>query len=296
MSNLVGPLEENAVELVVVESRPRVLDATTARDQVRAITGAPLTLRIEEQPPSETLTETETLPGPWQLSREDLAAMLVLGEEPVGDDGSARLAVTLNQDMLRAHLAPINQVVSRTASNARFIFNDDTLLLEAISPGSDGRELDVEASLARINQQIATPEREVQLPFKIKLAEFHANVTGEELGITELLVAHTTNFAGSSEGRLNNVAVAASKFHGIIIKPGQEFSFNEWLGEVTEEEGYDESLIIFGNETIPDVGGGVCQVSTTAFGATFWAGYPVVERWAHAYRVGYYEQGGLPIG
>jgi vancomycin resistance protein YoaR len=68
------------------------------------------------------------------------------------------------------------------------------------------------------------------------------------------------------------------------------------LGEVTKEEGYDESLIIFGNETIPDVGGGICQVSTTAYRAAFWAGFPIVERWAHAYRVGYYEQGGQPVG
>ena len=127
-------------------------------------------------------------------------------------------------------------------------------------------------------------------------AEFNASLTAEALGISELIASDTSYFAGSSAGRMNNVQIAASKFHGIIIKPGETFSFNQWLGEVSEEEGYDESLIIFGNETIPDVGGGVCQVSSTAFGAAFWAGFPITERWAHAYRVGYYEQGGRPLG
>jgi len=49
-------------------------------------------------------------------------------------------------------------------------------------------------------------------------------------------------------------------------------------------------LIIFGDQTIKGVGGGVCQVSTTLFRAAFFTGYPILERWAHAYRVGYYEQ------
>lgn len=297
LSQAVSQLGSNETPLEVMELTPRVIDATIARDQVKAMVSAPLTLTVEEQPASEALTETlQARPGPWQLSREDLAAMLLIGEEPVGDNGSVRLAVTLNQEALRAYLAPIGQVVSRTATNARFIFNDDTRQLEVIAPGNDGQALDMEATVARINQQVSGTERRVPLALQVIPAEFNESVTAEELGITELVIAHTTYFAGSSEGRVNNVTVAASKFHGIIIKPGQIFSFNEWLGEVSEEEGYDESLIIFGNETIPDVGGGVCQVSTTAFGAAFWAGFPIVERWAHAYRVGYYEQGNLPVG
>jgi vancomycin resistance protein YoaR len=297
LNQAVVPLEEGAIELVVVESVPRIIDATIARDQARSMTSAPLTLYVEEQLASETVSETvKAPPGPWELSREDLAAMLVVGEEPVGDAGSVRLEVTLNQEMLRAHLAPISLAVSRTATNTRFIFNDDTRLLDVIAPGTNGQALDVETTLARINQQLVSTERRVPLAIQVIRAEFNESTTAEELGITELVVAHTTYFAGSSEGRLNNVAVAASKFHGIIIKPGQTFSFNEWLGDVSEEEGYDESLIIFGNETIRDVGGGVCQVSTTAFGAAFWAGFPIIERWAHAYRVGYYEQGDLPVG
>jgi vancomycin resistance protein YoaR len=85
--------------------------------------------------------------------------------------------------------------------------------------------------------------------------------------------------------------VAASKFHGIIIEPGATFSFNQFLGDVSVEEGYEEALIIYDGRTIKGVGGGVCQVSTTALRAAFQAGFPVVERWPHAYRVSWYEKG-----
>lgn len=62
------------------------------------------------------------------------------------------------------------------------------------------------------------------------------------------------------------------------------------LGDINLDNGYAEALIIFGNQTIKGVGGGVCQVSTTLFRTAFHAGYPINERNPHAYRVGYYEQ------
>ena len=300
VGQVVGHWMNAEIGLVVKESLPRVIDAGIAHNQVAAIVSAPLMLYA----PSELFAEAAggtseaapVVPDPWELSREELAAMLVIEELPVGDKGSARLDVTLDQRTLGAYLAPIAQVVSRTTVNARFIFNDETRQLEAIAPSTSGMELDVETTVARISEHANGTERQVPLAMRVIPAEFNEQVTAEQLGITELIASSTSYFAGSSQGRRNNVQIAASKFHGIVIKPGETFSFNQWLGEVTKEEGYDESLIIFGNETIPDVGGGICQVSTTAYRAAFWAGYPIVERWAHAYRVGYYEQGGQPVG
>jgi vancomycin resistance protein YoaR len=75
------------------------------------------------------------------------------------------------------------------------------------------------------------------------------------------------------------------------VPPGGTFSFNEHLGDVSLETGFAEALIIYGGRTIRGVGGGVCQVSTTVFRAAFFGGYPIVERYAHAYRVSYYERG-----
>ncbi|NPA06073.1 MAG: vancomycin resistance protein, partial [Chloroflexi bacterium] len=82
----------------------------------------------------------------------------------------------------------------------------------------------------------------------------------------------------------------AARFHGYLVAPGEVFSMAQVLGDVSLDNGYAESLIIYGDRTIRGVGGGVCQVSTTLFRTAFFGGYPIVERHPHAYRVLYYEQ------
>jgi len=89
---------------------------------------------------------------------------------------------------------------------------------------------------------------------------------------------------------VQNIQTAASAFHGLLIPPGGILSMSDELGDISLENGYAEAAIILGDETIQGVGGGVCQVSTTLFRTVYYAGYPVLERHPHAYRVGYYEQ------
>jgi vancomycin resistance protein YoaR len=127
-------------------------------------------------------------------------------------------------------------------------------------------------------------------------ARYHDGVTAAELGITELIGEATTYYRGSQSNRRTNIAVSVSRFDGVIIGPGEEFSFNTLLGEISPEAGFLEDNLIFGGRTILGIGGGVCQVSTTAFRAAFYAGYTIIERNSHGYRVGYYEQNGQPPG
>jgi vancomycin resistance protein YoaR len=93
-----------------------------------------------------------------------------------------------------------------------------------------------------------------------------------------------------------NIARSAENFYGIVIAPGEEFSYNHYLGEISAEQGYETGLIIFGGQTIEGIGGGVCQVSTTLYQAAFWGGYELGDRWQHGYRVSYYEDGLGPDG
>jgi hypothetical protein len=92
------------------------------------------------------------------------------------------------------------------------------------------------------------------------------------------------------------VKIAALKLNHQFVAPGETFSFLKALGPITKEEGYLEGLTIQGDATVPGIGGGVCQVSTTLFRAAFYAGLPIVERHQHVYRVSYYEQDGSPVG
>lgn len=115
-----------------------------------------------------------------------------------------------------------------------------------------------------------------------------------DLGIEELIGVGQSDYSGSSEDRIYNLKLAASKFNGVIIPPKEEFSFNKIIGDISSSTGYRPSYIIKNGQTVLGDGGGVCQVSTTAFRAALNTGLPIVERHAHAYRVSYYENDADP--
>ncbi len=113
-------------------------------------------------------------------------------------------------------------------------------------------------------------------------------------GITELIAVGKSDYTHSIPERVHNVLLAASKFNGILIPKGKVFSFDETIGDISSLTGYQPAYIIKNGKTILGDGGGVCQVSTTFFRAALNAGLPIVERNAHAYRVGYYENDSKP--
>ncbi len=114
------------------------------------------------------------------------------------------------------------------------------------------------------------------------------------LGIKELLGVGKSSFKNSIPGRVFNVNLAASRINGTLVPPGEEFSFNKAVGEINRQTGYQTAYVISEGRTVLGDGGGVCQVSTTAFRAAMNFGFPITERKAHSYRVGYYEQDSLP--
>jgi len=115
-----------------------------------------------------------------------------------------------------------------------------------------------------------------------------------QFGIKELLGKGNSKFVGSIPGRVHNIELATSRINGRLIPPGDEFSFNNTLGDVSAATGFQPAYIIKEGRTVLGDGGGVCQVSTTLFRAAINTGLPIVERHAHAYRVSYYEQDSGP--
>lgn len=113
-------------------------------------------------------------------------------------------------------------------------------------------------------------------------------------GIEELIGEGKSDYSHSIPSRIYNVKLAASKFHGVLIPKGEEFSFNKYIGDISAASGYQPAYIIKNGRTVLGDGGGVCQVSTTIFRAALNTGLPIIERNAHAYRVSYYENDSKP--
>jgi vancomycin resistance protein YoaR len=152
--------------------------------------------------------------------------------------------------------------------------------------------LDVETSLRVFTEAANSQAREVNLPVTPQAPAVDMNRIAE-MGLRELVISSQTSFAGSSASRLRNVEVAAQQFEGVVIPPGETFSFNEIVRDVSSANGFEDSLVIWGDRTAVGVGGGVCQVSTTLFRAAYEGGFPIVERYNHGYIVDWYGEPGL---
>jgi vancomycin resistance protein YoaR len=271
---------DGEVPLVVQEIQPQILDVSAQADTARQILSQPLTLTVTNPTGADS--------GPYVYNPEVIANLIVPQRVQNGDQQSVQ--VVLNPRGLRDLLVPVKTQVDRLPSDAKFIFNDETLQLDVIQDSSVGRELDIDASIKVINEAVARGEHTVPLVINETQPRVAATTTGQELGITQLIWSETSYFYGSSAERIQNIEAAARQYHGLLVAPGETFSMGEHLGDVSLDNGFAEALIIYGGRTIKGVGGGVCQVSTTLFRAVFNAGFPIVERTPHAYRVSYYEQ------
>ena len=163
---------------------------------------------------------------------------------------------------------------------------------DGITLHQDKLAAEIQSGIDLLTQQ-SLKETAINIPI-IKSPAAIRNEDVNNLGINTLLGKGVSNFKGSISNRVYNVNLAQSRFKGILIPPGEVASFNDILGDVSSFTGYKAAYVIKDGKTVLGDGGGVCQVSTTLFRALLAAGLPITERRAHAYRVGYYEQGFPP--
>lgn len=191
----------------------------------------------------------------------------------------------------------ISKKLNRNPQDSVFVVENNVVV--QFAPSKDGivvdekaLEQDIKSSLDKLLSSSET-EQKVQISV-LKTSPKIKNEDVNNLGINSLLGAGHSNFKGSIPNRIHNVNLAQSKFKGILVPPNEVVSFNQILGDVSAYTGYKTAYVIMDGKTVLGDGGGVCQVSTTLFRAVLNAGLPVIERRAHAYRVGYYEQGFAP--
>lgn len=271
---------DGEIPMIVNGYEPKLIDVSAQAETARTILNQPLVLQL---PKAETGD-----PGPWVYDIPVLAKLI--GMQPVQGGNEADLKVMLNPDELRKMLKTLESQINRSPVSSRFHFMGGELI--PLTPSVTGRKLDLEASVNAINDAVPAGQHTVMLVVAETQPAVPETATAAQLGVTELLPngVQTSFFRGSSAARIQNIKAASAQFDGVMVAPGETFSMGQALGDVSLDNGFTEALIIYGGRTIKGVGGGVCQVSTTLFRTAFFAGFPIVERVPHAYRVSYYEQ------
>ncbi len=243
--------------------------------------------------------DTATLSA-WQgktvLPTSNLLTLSVTAANPVAlyfgqqsRPSTTRASYNFRPDKIYAFIAKLAEKIEQKPQEPVLeIINNRAV---KFTPPKNGKNLDAYAStlwaLAALNNRDQKVELTVyeQSPRK-KLSELN------NLGINELLAEGKSSFKGSPKNRRHNITVGVEKMKGIILAPGEEFSFNKFLGPVEKEEGFLPELVIKRTGTVPELGGGLCQVSSTTFRAAMNAGLPIVQRKNHAYAVQYYSPQG----
>lgn len=277
-----------------------------AQAQLDKLVFSPIPLKLKRDLPSVTREQAEPLlPAveralftagasiqyngqSWFWPSASLNNLMEIRVEP---DHGAKLGIS--KARLVAQLETIAAQLEREPQEPRFSVADGKVV-EFKAPASGLRILTEETW--KLWERALLFERATELEPVVEIIEPKQQIRDlNDLGITELLGVGTSSFAGSPPNRRHNIRVGASAVNGTLVAPGEEFSLLKAIGKVDAAAGYLPELVIKGNKTVPEYGGGLCQIGTTTFRGTLAAGLPVTARRSHSYTVSYYfDEKGLP--
>ena len=272
-----------AVEPLPVLSQPprvRVADLEAARARVEETLARPVEVVHADQR--------------WQLAPEDLGRFVVQVVDPA-KSGAGAVTVGLDQTALAAWLGErFAAEIDRDPVNAEIGWNEGPVV---VNPAEDGLKLQPEAFARDLEAAFFAGEHPVPVPIPVTVTKPAIDGTNlDALGITTRLARGDSNYDGGTPERNTNVEVGTALLNGTLVPPHSEFSFNHAIGEITVDKGYVESSVVQAERVGRDIGGGICQVSTTMFRAALLSGLPITEWWPHAYRILSYEYDGWGPG
>lgn len=293
--NIIGNLADARLidlPLTTVEPQLTSKDVKLAQSQITKILTKPITLKSSA--------------GDYEIDKSRLISWIELVAKPVSIKSvDYELKVLFNEEKIKNYIKELASKINKDPQDAKIIFNGENISVSSNS--QNGYNLNQDQALKTIvaslefSSQVAGISSDqgfdknlfnIELPVETKIPNITENNI-VSLGIKELISTANTNYKGSPENRRSNIKTGAAMFNGVVIKPGEEFSFLKYLGSVSEERGFKKELVIKQDSTEPEVGGGLCQVSTTMFRAALNAGLKITERTNHKYRVSYYEP---PVG
>ena len=196
-------------------------------------------------------------------------------------------SLALSQTAVKKYVAGLATDLDQTPKNASLDMVGGQLTVT--TPSRTGIKLDQDQAVASILSGLKQTGSDREVELKLEVTQAAVNESNlDSLGIKEQISEGETYFPGSPSTRLTNVRAGAARFDGVLLKPGETFSFGALLGEVGPQTGYVPELVILGNREEKQYGGGLCQVSSTAFRAALAAGLPITERVNHSFAISYY--------
>lgn len=180
----------------------------------------------------------------------------------------------------------LNEIISEVTKQAKNAYISDNP--KEIHAEEDGIELAI--SKEEAEGIIKEDKEEYVIPLKI----IQPQITVASLGtaaFTDKLATFTTDFDASNKNRANNLKLASEKLNGTIVNPGETFSYNKTIGERTIAAGFKEANAYSGGDVVLDVGGGICQLSSTLYNAALLTNLEIVERHNHSFKSSYVAAG-----
>lgn len=249
---------------------------------------------LTEEDIDRAVAEAERLVGqPITLAHERgsvrfTPAQLAAAYRPVLEDGTdPHLEHTFDPEVIDSYLDEVRSKFEAPPVNARFRIDGDSI---SIVPGRYGTRIDEEATVQALLEAGLSESRRGTLPV---VEGARPEVTSDDLEALDIrhLVAQFTTYHACCEPRVTNIHLIADEVDGVIVRPGETFSLNGYVGERTTERGYVPAPTIVGGKLEDTVGGGVSQFTTTLYNAIFWAGLQDVEHSPHSWYISRYPEG-----
>jgi vancomycin resistance protein YoaR len=270
------------------------LDASGFNDAYTKAVAAttPLTVQVEDRSWSEVEAGLATL-----LHIERLAAkpgeLPAIPAEAIAPAARYRFAVTLDGDRIASWTAALANLLDHPGKSAKYTVTAGGAV--SVIPSESGVRIDQEKLRALFLDELTIPvvggTRLIVAPATVDAPAFSTKQATELAPKLSKTSTFTTSYPPSAS-RHANISTGASQFDGLVIMPGETFSFWDLLGPVTVERGYAYAGAIINNRSDENViGGGLCQVSTTIFNAVSRQGYEILERHAHGYYIDRYPMG-----
>jgi len=272
-----------------LQYQPIRLTKVTTKPSIRKSDVESLTGKLQEFFNASGTPEYYYQDKAWRIGKSDLAKIIDF------ERGGGNIYISIDKDDFNEWFDKnIGTELDVPAQNASIQIKDGKVV--SLSSHKDGQSADKEKAYLDLKSKIINHDFR-DLRFELQVARIAPDVITEninDLGIKEIIGIGESNFAGSPTNRRKNIKNGASRLNGLLIKPDEEFSLVNNLLPVDASTGYFPELVIKGNKTMPEYGGGLCQIGTTVFRAALASGLPILERANHSYSVTYYLENGLP--